>query len=199
MRLAEASLQLPHRLFLDGVQYAPEALGRLVSRGSQAIVYRGQWRTSGLCNYMKVAVKNFHQYDPQSLRQPFMIEAHYMQVSLRVIIRRLPRYPLCIMCQAIMKEIILLSFFRHSNICHLLGAVRVVGGSSVALVLPWMQHSNVTEYLSTSGEQRIASIMCVVHDDLACNYETLMFFAVDGGISSGVRILLSPRRKYRPL
>lgn len=68
-----------------------------------------------------------------------MIEAHYMQ--------------------AIMKEIILLSFLRHSNICHLLGAVRVVGGSSVALVLPWMQHSNVTEYLSTSGEQRIASIM----------------------------------------
>ncbi|KIP04256.1 hypothetical protein PHLGIDRAFT_201943 [Phlebiopsis gigantea 11061_1 CR5-6] len=102
---------------------------------------------------MKVAVKNFHQYDPQSLRQPFMIEAHYMQVSLRVIIRRLPRYPLCIVSgnnernhPALVSPT--LEHMSFAGCCSRCGRFVSRLGSAMD-----MQHSNVTEYLSTSGGQ----------------------------------------------
>ena len=85
VRLVEASLQLPPRLFLNGVQFAAEGAGHLVRRGSYATVYRGQWRIPGLCKDVAVAVKDFHQYDPQSAGQPFANEAHYVQVRLNEI------------------------------------------------------------------------------------------------------------------
>ena len=50
--------------------------------------------------------------------------------------------------QAVVKEIALIAYLEHPNICPLVGVIRGTTRESVgALVLPWMHHGNVTQYM----------------------------------------------------
>lgn len=123
VRLAEASLQPPPSLYLEGVYFDTQAPRHSSRSGSYAVVHRGWRRVPGASGDIEVAIKLFDS----SWAGGFVDDLHYMQT--------------------VMREIALLSSLKHPNICPLLGVVHTVNSPRVALVLPWRQYGKVTEYL----------------------------------------------------